>query len=262
VNLNPSLDAAKNSTVNSDAIKNVFIAFFDVLAFKQLSDTYGTRDLSNRYLNLINNEIVKLNLSGIAFKQPDGSYRCLHHKDSQLYKIISDSVIVKSANDSDTEFLYILRTANAIMKQSLKTPFRLRGAIGYGDFLSSSTDEWDGSKMRVNDIWLGSSIVDAYTTESEQKWSNCILTDKCMTFIKNNKYLDKPGIRRLLVDYSSIPLKDNKRIKGLVVDSSGSQGDKDIIDPIFQESTDERANEIIKNTAEYISWLRSTKTSQ
>lgn len=231
---------------------NVFLAFFDILGFKNLRATRGSKGLYHLYKKFIEpmvehsaasgGKIVKLNDENLCF--PNIS------KKSIKYKIISDSMILFTEDSSLESFHKIINSSFQLLQSGFsgsKAP--LRGAISYGDLINDQKD-----------IYVGSAIEDAYWNESRQVWSGCILTDNCRSYIENEKY-NIP--KNIIVEYNC-PMQENpkeSKIKyfkeeKLVLNWTLNMYDNAIVQS-FPKSSSKHAIRIQNNTIDFEKWARN-----
>jgi hypothetical protein len=96
------------------------------------------------------------------------------------YQIFSDTIIFFTKDDSLKSFFDIIGTAKGLLTFNFAgmIPAPYRGAIGYGDILTSLQS------------LIGTSIIDAYYGEQKQVWSGCMFTKKCETFCNSQNYFE------------------------------------------------------------------------
>lgn len=248
---------------------------FDVLGFKALRRELGTAELHK----LFQQHTLPLMQHAAAGRSkvidtPAGRlFVPDFHEGSVEYRIISDTVILISKDDSFPSFASILTSSSNLLKYGLlgmKTPYR--GAIGYGDAII------DGPHIAV-----GEAIEDAYAFEGRQAWSGCMLTPTCGKFVLEKQYLynlfwgalyladnepDEAQQKRLveranLVTHYAVPIK----LKSKGEDISYMTQDAYVIDwtiglfedaasRAFSPSQDEHAKVMERNTIEFEAWAR------
>jgi len=254
---------------------NVYLAFFDILGFKALRFEKETKGLYKLYMSVINPMISHsaagkgktIKINGKSLFVPDFSEM------SVKYKIISDSIIFYTKDDSFTSFLSIINSSFQLLQfgfAGLKTP--LRGAISHGDLI----DDPKGT-------YIGSAVEDAYINEGRQVWSGCILTDSCSKFVQSSNILTNYQESLLITaeDYSGVQ-KDNiiKASKRIVeYDCPMQENPKDgplkyfsekkfvlnwtlnmfenASEKSFPKSDDKHANLIRENTVIFEKWARN-----
>lgn len=177
-------------------MQKCFYAMFDILAFSSLLNIRGSESLhhlmSNFVLPMVQHaamprSIIRMTPSG-GTKSPDPRSQRV------FYNIFSDTIVYYTKDDSRDSFFSIVSTAFFLLQSGFsgsKAPFR--GAIGYGDFVSSP-----------NGFSLGTSVIDAYKGEQSQMWAGCILTKDCESCCEQNGYIDAfhQASPKILVSYS------------------------------------------------------------
>jgi len=162
---------------------NCFLAMFDVIGFKALSDELGTDGLYKMYKRGIQ-PMIEHSAAGKGKTITRGDKK-VHVPDfseiSVNYKIISDSIILYTNDDSFDSFIDIINSSSKLLQSGfagLKAPYR--GAIAHGDLI----DDHQGT-------YIGSAVEDAYIGESSQVWAGCMLTKTCSEFVVSNDYINK-----------------------------------------------------------------------
>lgn len=154
---------------------------FDILGFKALRCSLETAGLYTRLKQLV----VPLMQHAAAGRGKiiDGPMGSLFvpdfHAQSVEYRIISDTIILISKDDTFQSFLNIINSCVQLLKFGFagsKTPYR--GAIGWGDVVL------DGPHILV-----GEAVEDAHAGESCQAWAGCMLTPACEAFVIEHNYL-------------------------------------------------------------------------
>jgi hypothetical protein len=259
--------------------KNCFVGMFDIVGFKALRARKGTEGLYQQFIRGILPAITHSaagkskteTINGTPMYVPDFAGSTLR------YKVISDSVIFYTPDDTFDSFFTILNSSFLLLQFGFnggKAPYR--GAIGWGDLIDDPAG-----------ILLGSAIEDAYIGESMQVWAGAMLTEECRNFVDKNSYIQQ--ITALFEQFSQMPHDDSqKRIvredaRKLVVYSVPTQiNPKDgpvkystlstyVIDwtirmyenashKAFDSSTNLHASTIAQNTREFEQWARNQRS--
>jgi len=203
------------SKIKHYVIKNIdscYIAFFDILGFKDLVNNNSHEDLKKLYFKDFDFSIsaslcdVKASIIG-PIERAINSFT------------ISDSIIFWTNNDSLESFFVLFTAASTLMISSLVMGLPLRGSITAGE-LSMTHGFYDYNKSSIKSSLIGKPIVNAYELEKQQNWSGCVIDDKCIKLyleaIKKRKLTEEDpyGISNLLnsdliVKYN-VPFKNNK----------------------------------------------------
>jgi hypothetical protein len=187
-------------------MKQKFIAFLDILGFKELIENNSHEKVVESY-----KEIFKLNYFrsfGIFLENP-----ALDKDDAKLNSIIiSDSILVWTDEANNNSFLKLIMVVKALLYSSLEAGLPLRGAIDIGELSEITIEELNVYNNRTAPVILGAGLTKAYKLESPQQWSGCIVSPECIeAFIKLSsnvtiKDLEEIGI---LLPYK-VPLKSGK----------------------------------------------------
>lgn len=195
-----------------------FIAFFDILGYKQIimnNDIHKTAQLVSDTLiniptniidNVINAETGKKRLS--PFSNQDTWENILSKID---WVIFSDSILVSlpfTPQSSTTDLLEyyaaFVTVCSTLMNKTFSAGFPLRGAISVGEFFIEER------------CFAGKPIINAYRAAQELELSGCILDDDANSFISQlRKEVVQQGLsnRLRMLDQTTIlyfaPKKDD-----------------------------------------------------
>ncbi|SRX51959.1 hypothetical protein [Aequorivita sp. CIP111184] len=182
---------------------NSFIAFFDILGFKNLVEKnshedlkiiyedmiYQSLELAEKYWNMIYPNIT-----------PNEEKKTL---DIQTY-VISDSIIFIQNSITERGLLYLISVCKVFLSATMGDGIPLRGAISFGPVTIEN-------KRGTTVFGLG--LTRAYELESQQQWSGAIIDKECFEIIpqieKHSKLIDRllqNKINPLIVKYM-VPLK-------------------------------------------------------
>jgi hypothetical protein len=160
---------------------NRFCALFDIVGFKSLKNALGTEGVYTKYergiLPLIQHSAA--GSSRVVQTQADEVLVPEFGPQSVGYRVISDTVLFYSNDDSFRSFLNIVMSSFRLIQSGFsgsKAPFR--GAIGWGDLRDENPE-----------ILVGSAIEDAQEGESSQCWAGCMLTVSCKKFVEEQNYV-------------------------------------------------------------------------
>lgn len=145
---------------------NRYIAYFDVLGYKEVVENLKLEDIKNMMNKLYIFLEMTVKSVGICDDVNDIDYI-----------IFSDSIIIYSDNISENSFKKIVSISTALLYISLRQSRPLRCAISHGEFYID----------KERNIFFGKALVDAYLIESKQKWSGACISKDTIKFI-NNKY--------------------------------------------------------------------------
>ncbi len=193
--------------------RSCYIAFFDILGFKDLVQYNSHEELSKIFFGAFDFSILaSINDAKVSIKNPI---------ETVLNSItISDSIIYWTNGSSLEDFFLIFQTSATLMITALSLGLPLRGAISVGP-LSRSQGSYDFNKASTRSAVIGKPIVDAFLLEKEQNWSGCIVDEKCINLYlreieKRNLVEEDPwGISKMLeskriIQYP-VPMRNGKR---------------------------------------------------
>ncbi|RYZ51272.1 MAG: hypothetical protein EOP49_12110 [Sphingobacteriales bacterium] len=173
-----------------------FVAFLDILGFKDLVDKNSGDDLIEIYQSAFEFNYKASFLAMEEVKRPDsGAVHSL---------IISDSILVWSDNDGFNSFVEILMTVKFLVQSSIMVGMPLRGCLHYGELVELESSKVSKSSLRNVPIMLGKGITAAYTAEGLQNWSGCIVSNEAI-----DRYLE-------LFEDGAISLKDLVELEVLI----------------------------------------------
>lgn len=234
-----------------------FVAFFDILGFKDLVSNNSHEELLEIYdfalYDTLHSMLPSLRMIyGIVPELGTKEIETL-----EIY-VISDSVIVIQKDTSMKGFLYLLALSRIVLSSAMGGGIPLRGGI--------SIDEISVIKNEYGTTILGKGLTKAYEIESSQSWSGAIVSSECFEFLKepeaNNlaDHLIKVKQSVLIRKYD-VPYRDNS-VERYVIDWTNYnliKSENDVIQAFSQhnKSTDlERTQIIIKNTVEFYRWMK------
>lgn len=191
-------------------MNNSFVAFFDILGFKNLVEKNSHSDLMEIYQETLYDN---LNLTDRMFEPIYNMITPEIEKNSLDIKtfVISDSIILIQNDTSKRGFLNLIAKSQVLLSSSLADGIPLRGAISYGPITVIQNSR--GTSI------VGRGLTKAYTLESIQQWSGRIIDKECFglfpgensdTFIKT---LLSNRRNPLIIKYN-IPLKEGKFVSG------------------------------------------------
>ncbi len=169
------LSSQKNQLKSLCTIMNKFIAYIDILGFKELVLNNDHETLIKKFQNLFSISI-ELSLSQGKYNIIENSGKELAVPDLNHALVnsinISDSVILWTDDDSMQSFINLIVTVRNVINHCTLAGFPMRGAIVRGEmtFLKRQM----GIKTDVTQqALIGKGIVDAYIQESKQEWAGC-----------------------------------------------------------------------------------------
>lgn len=219
---------------------NRFIAFFDIMGFKDLVQK-GTHEEVLRKLNILKKTLNYLN-------NKDAIHAIEHYSiDLDQTKAItfSDSIIIFSKSDSYNDALKILIDANAILRDALNNSIAIKGAISYGKI----TVDFNKS------LFFGQPIIDAYLLHDELHMLSVIIDHNFE--IKITPYIDDP-LYFVIADYRA-NLKSGKITHKIMKPSAQNEITERIssLDNLYH-SVSGKPRAYIDNTIDFLKSLQIT----
>lgn len=164
---------------------NTYIAFFDVLGFKEFIYKNDLNEAKRQFAHLLRDSqtaAAKENYidgpAGVIFPDLDmQNVNCLH---------VSDSIVFWTETDDTADFLELVDVCYALYWRSLQTSFPLRGCLTYGEIdFSPFTINGKNQKNFHNYSIIGKGLVDAYSIADSLEYAGCILDRKAIERVNN-----------------------------------------------------------------------------
>lgn len=166
--------------MNSDNL--CYVAFLDILGFKQLVESNEHNDLVRKYKNLL--------IPQAAMAVTNGEYKVVESSSTQMIAVpdytkakikamvISDSVLMYTEDDSMQSFMDICVSVGRLVMMGFFVGLPMRGSIAIGPLSTFNQQEAEG----IFEVYglLGMSLVKAYSNESRYEWAGCVLDDECV----------------------------------------------------------------------------------
>ncbi len=256
-----------------------FIAFIDVLGFKDLVENNSHDNLVNFYERLFSSSVaVGLAKGQREFYTRDGKeyWQPKYSEISVNSLIVSDSIIIWTNDTNMKSFIDLIVTVKITMSHSFNIGFPLRGAIVEGN-LSSFKNVYNSKSDNSTNTLVGLGLVKAYKLEEEQDWSGCVIEDTCIeTFEKLiishkektpdvatvNDLINTGLIAKYKVPFKSGPLKEKYVINWItkkkddVLLSEASMRKK--FADYNKQVGDWKVEKIIKNTLDFVDHIKVT----
>jgi hypothetical protein len=157
-----------------------FVAFLDILGFKDLVENNSSDELTKIYIESLN----AMYHSSVGFWVRKNNDPNLEYTELKSI-IISDTIIIWAEYDNPASFIKLLITVKAILAISFITGIPLRGTIEYDEI--SILDPVEVSKYAINNtmIILGKAITNAYQQEQMQNWAGCIVSKNAIEYFES-----------------------------------------------------------------------------
>jgi hypothetical protein len=182
-----------------------YIAFFDILGFKDLVFNNDHKSLETIYEHFSN--AAHLSLANFQTQEgqiADNSIAKVDMSKATVNSlIVSDSVIFWTDGESPNDFIEIVHASQLMLAVSFKIGVPVRGGISFGDF-TFSENQTDSPQKNVLTSCFGKALVDAYSLEALQEWSGCIVSKSALKqFSTQVEYYQKMTTEKL-VDLDSL----------------------------------------------------------
>ncbi len=187
-------------------MKNSFVAFFDILGFKDLVEKNEHENLLELYNDSLN---VTLDLTDNIFSPIYNLITPEAEKDSLDIKtfVISDSIILVQNNLSQRGLLNLIAKCQALVSITMSDGIPVRGGLSFGPV--SIIQNKRGTTI------VGRGLTKAYAIEATQQWSGGVIDKECFElfpYINGKDFIKKlleDKMNPLIIKYN-IPLKESK----------------------------------------------------
>lgn len=226
---------------------NKFIAFFDVLGFKNLVEKNSHETLMSIYEDALCDTVFQISRTGIdLYKNDETAVKSLENIKKH---IISDSIILIQNDFSHRGFFFLILQCRVLLSVCMDQGIPLRGAISLGPV---SILENFGTTI------VGKGLTNAYTLESIQNWSGAIIDDSCFEIHPGDKFfleiMNNHG-NPLVVDYK-VPTKNSENREYRVINWTSEKESLKKIEKSFsqhgKEINTEKEKLIVSNTLDFV----------
>lgn len=238
---------------------NKFISFLDILGYKQLIENNTTEQISTIYseaIDLANEKAIKF------WESQNMKYSSVD------YAIISDSIVIWTEQENHESLTKILYTTMSFYFAFLVKGLPTRGAIVRGEL--ERLDKKIGKGNVNSPIFFGSGLTKAYSLESNQNWSGCIVDESCFENVNKEIKENSPNFSledlvnfKVISEYR-VPLKSGEVRKRyclswphLIINRKLFENSSEIIEKfkMHNKSIDEwRVKYLVDNTVKYYEW--------
>jgi hypothetical protein len=167
-----------------------FVAFFDILGFKELVQRNSHNDIFTKLT-----EISKL-ISDLNPKITDKNFVNDGIKPIEVFTF-SDSIVVFSKNNSEETFKIFLQTANWFFSQIIEKQIPVKGSIAYGKISIDSEKQ----------IFFGQPLIDAFLLQEDVDYLGVVSHHSIDGFIQEHDLLEQ--IKDYVFEIQT-PLKSGK----------------------------------------------------
>lgn len=227
--------------------ENKFIAFFDVLGFKNLVEKNSHKTLMKIYEGALCDTVFQINRTGIDLHKNDET--AVKSLENIKQYVISDSIILIQNDFSHRGFFFLVLQCKVLLTVAINEGIPLRGAISVGPV---SILENFGTTI------VGKGLTNAYMLESIQNWSGAIIDDACFqihpgdeTFLGIINNSDNP----IIINYK-VPTKTHEVREYRVINWTSEKESLNTIKQSFSQHGKEIINEkekvIVQNTLNFV----------
>lgn len=236
-----------------------FVAFFDILGFKDLVSNNSHDELLEIYDFALYDTLETMIP---ILKTIYGIIPQLGTKEIDTLEIcvISDSIIIIQKDTSTKGFLYLLAVSRIILSSAMGGGIPLRGGI--------SIDEVSVIKNEYGTTILGKGLTKAYEIESSQSWSGAIVSKECFDYLKEpeskdlaERLINAEGA--ILIRKYKAPFKNEEK-EELVIEWTRYdliKSENDVIQAFSKHNkstNSDRTRTIIDNTVDFYRWMQKT----
>ncbi|WP_217559451.1 hypothetical protein [Paenibacillus sp. GbtcB18] len=205
-------------------IEDSYVAFLDILGFKDLVDKNSHLDLQTIFSNDIMHNINRTK------KMMDDVNSELGMPSAIQVLSVSDSIIMWTEGTSPVQFVNIVNAAFSALLFFMQRGAPLRGAISKGPV---SVHESENQKNI-----FGKGITNAYNLENIQQWSGAVIDEICLTkeIIASSEYeilRRKHILVEYLVPFKTGPVEYRHAINWAGLDGKVFYGDYEAIEKQF-----------------------------
>lgn len=207
-------DNSKKKKTSWKLTDNRFVAFLDILGFKDLVMRSSHDDIYKLLNNISNirNTIEKVNDIG---DKPSIL------EDAEVYTVsFSDSIVLFSKNDSEENFNMFIHSVNWLFSKSIEKSIPLKGGIAHGEI----------SINKSSQVYFGQPIIDAYLLEEEVNYFGVVAHNSIDSYIHKNNINNKRKwwfedetplkcgmINHINLNWFKLIKEDNKSSKDVVI---------------------------------------------
>jgi len=161
-----------------------YIAFLDILGFKDLIDNNNLEDVIKLYDKFEPSLLFTMAFTNLEWRNKNLDNDDLPGIDKTPLNslMISDSILIWTDTDSGKDFLQLLNTVKFHLGYAMGYGMPLRGAITFGELAIKSGKHEKSKKLNGFNTILGRPLTKAYILENQAEWSGCIVDDACIEY--------------------------------------------------------------------------------
>ena len=231
-------------------MRTKFVAFFDILGFKNLVEKNSHEKLIKIYNDALCETVSEIKRIGIEHHSYDQN--AVNSLESISQYIISDSIILIQNEYNHRGLFFLILQSKVLLKMGISEGIPLRGGISLGEISILNN---------LGTTIVGRALTNAYQLESVQNWSGAIIDPNCFKIHPNDKYfleLLTDTKKPLLVDYD-VPLKSEIDSKFYAINWVDKNDTIEEIRNSFYAHNKEvngvKQEEIIENTVKFAEYI-------
>ena len=183
------MESNKESKKKWETTDHRFVAFIDILGFKELVMRNTHKDI----YTILNK--ISVTRKFIEKLSDEKDYQEIYF-DAEIYSAsFSDSIILFTKNDTKENFNLFIFVTNLLFASSINNSIPVKGAIAHGEI----------SVNKSKQIYFGQPIIDAYLLEEEVSYFGIVAHNSIEKYIKE-KYSDFKNKQKYLIE-AYTPLK-------------------------------------------------------
>lgn len=155
-----------------------YVAFMDILGYKQMAKECDHQKLSRVYGNLFYANVALAVANG-RMPSKNGFIGDLNFATPRCNALmISDSVILWTENARPQSFIQLCVACSNMIAMGMYTGLPLRGGISIGD-LESFSGNPNGPALAIQTVY-GRGLISAYEQEALAEWAGCIIDQEAV----------------------------------------------------------------------------------
>ncbi|HNP69016.1 MAG TPA: hypothetical protein PKH16_14005 [Aequorivita sp.] len=249
-----------------------YIAFFDILGFKQIVYNNDFKELSRLFDHLLRDSqtavsgenFIQMDTGGIVPDLTNQKVNCLH---------VSDSIIFWTNKATEDDFKELVNVCYSFYWRSLQTTFPLRGCLTFGEMelrpitIKSGTGDFHSYSV------IGKGIVDAYLKAESIEYAGCILASKAIEQVDDKLINDL--IQEQKICMYKVPFKNGINYEHVFRPIKGNHNDVSFrntangIKRLFTSASKMEFDKLpecvltkLNNTIEFANYFRETDTTE
>ena len=212
-----------------------FVAFFDILGFKDMVMKYSHQDVLSK-LNLLKKHTLKL--ENFQWNTEKTKKANINPKPDQTKSVtFSDSIIFFSHSGTKEDFVKILVDSHTILKVALNNGIAIKGAISFGEITVDF----------VNSLFFGQPIIDAYLLHEDLHMLDVVLDHNCENQIKTFGNLE---VINLNIRFDKVKMKYGSVKHTIVVSHATHEERIKVLEELYR-ITSGKPRMYIDNSLEY-----------